>query len=270
MLESISQKPDKTPINVNGYGVRGTHSDIPIQIWDRLYYFDDDKIHFEAPINMNGKNITDVNKIEMDDLNVNKIVTTNLDVNGQIDMKCKKIVNLPYGQSNGEAINKEQYDALDSKFYAEIIALQNAEIIALQNSKIINWYYYTDNLKHNHTTRIKFQNNIDKHPFKSLNYYNTKLRISVSGSYHVIYTDNIKNATTFTIHDDTNNTTKFTTYVVNTRNFSQLTINAVINIQTHNGFGYSGIYFELSNNASGLPKLEGSTHSTFYIKYLHP
>ena len=124
-------------------------------------------------------------------------------------------------------------------------------------------------MKHNSNTKIKFHNNINKYPFKSLTDNDIKLRISESGSYHVIYTDNIKNATTFTIHDDTNNTTKFTTYVVNTRNFSQLTINAVINIQTHNGFGHSDIYFELSNNASGLPKLEGSTHSTFYIKYLH-
>ena len=181
-----------------------------------------------------------------------------------IDMKSKKIVNLPYGQSNGDAVNKEQYDALDTKLYAEIIELQNSI------SKINNWYYYTGNLKHNYTTKIKFHDNIDKHPFKSLSYDDTKLRISESGSYHVIYTDNIKNATTFTIHDDTNNTTKFTTSVVNTKNFSQLTINAVINIQTHNGFGHSDIYFELSNIVSGYPQLEGSTHSTFYIKYLHP
>ena len=41
------------------YGVRGTHSDIPIQTWDRLYYFHSVMLEFEAPINMNGKAIKD-------------------------------------------------------------------------------------------------------------------------------------------------------------------------------------------------------------------
>ena len=53
--DSVSQKPGKTPINVIVYGVRGTHSDIPIQIWDRLYYFHSGMLEFEAPINMNRK-----------------------------------------------------------------------------------------------------------------------------------------------------------------------------------------------------------------------
>ena len=58
--DSVSQKPDKTPINVIVYGVRGTHSDIPIQTWDRLYYFHSGMLEFEAPINMNGKAITNL------------------------------------------------------------------------------------------------------------------------------------------------------------------------------------------------------------------
>ena len=58
--DSVSQKPDKTPINVIVYGVRGTHSNIPIQIWDRLYYFHSGMLEFEAPINMNGKAITNL------------------------------------------------------------------------------------------------------------------------------------------------------------------------------------------------------------------
>ena len=58
--DSVSQKPDKTPINVIVYGVRGTHPDIPIQIWDRLYYFHTGMLEFEAPINMNGKAITNL------------------------------------------------------------------------------------------------------------------------------------------------------------------------------------------------------------------
>ena len=60
LKDTVSPKPDKTPINVIVYGVRGTHSDIPIQTWDRLYYFHSDMIEFEAPINMNGKAITNL------------------------------------------------------------------------------------------------------------------------------------------------------------------------------------------------------------------
>ena len=60
LKDTVSPKPDKTPINVIVYGVRGTHSDIPIQTWDRLYYFNSDMIEFEAPINMNGKAITNL------------------------------------------------------------------------------------------------------------------------------------------------------------------------------------------------------------------
>ena len=60
LKDSVSPKPDKTPINVIVYGVTGTHSDIPIQTWDRLYYFHNDMLEFEAPINMNGKAITNL------------------------------------------------------------------------------------------------------------------------------------------------------------------------------------------------------------------
>ena len=60
LKDSVSPKPDKTPINVIVCGVRGTHSDIPIQIWDKLYYFHSGMLEFEAPINMNGKAITNL------------------------------------------------------------------------------------------------------------------------------------------------------------------------------------------------------------------
>ena len=60
LKDSVSPKPDKTPINVIVYGVRGTHSDIPIQTWDRLYYFHSGMLEFEIPINMNGKAITNL------------------------------------------------------------------------------------------------------------------------------------------------------------------------------------------------------------------
>ena len=57
LKDSVSPKPDKTPINVTVYGVRGTHSDIPIQTWDKLYDINNGTLEFEIPINMNGKAI---------------------------------------------------------------------------------------------------------------------------------------------------------------------------------------------------------------------
>ena len=60
LKDSVSPKPDKTPINVIVYGVRGTHSDIPIQTWDKLYDINNGMLEFEAPINMNGKAITNL------------------------------------------------------------------------------------------------------------------------------------------------------------------------------------------------------------------
>ena len=60
LKDTVSPKPDKTSINVIVYGVKGTHSDIPIQTWDRLYYFHSGMLEFEAPINMNGKAITNL------------------------------------------------------------------------------------------------------------------------------------------------------------------------------------------------------------------
>ena len=60
LKDSVSPKPDKTPINVIVYGVRGTHSDIPIQTWDKLYDINNSILEFEVPINMNGKAITNL------------------------------------------------------------------------------------------------------------------------------------------------------------------------------------------------------------------
>ena len=70
----------KTTIYVIVYGVTGIHSDVPIQVWDRLYYFDkdDEQITFET----------------------------------SIDMKSKKIVNLANGTANSDAVNKSQLDVL--------------------------------------------------------------------------------------------------------------------------------------------------------------
>ena len=60
LKDTVSPKPDKTSINVIVYGVKGTHSDIPIQIWDKLYDINNGTLEFEIPKNMNGKAITNL------------------------------------------------------------------------------------------------------------------------------------------------------------------------------------------------------------------
>ena len=60
LKDSVSPKPDKTSINVIVYGVKGTHSDIPIQTWDKLYDINNNILEFEIPINMNKKAITNL------------------------------------------------------------------------------------------------------------------------------------------------------------------------------------------------------------------
>ena len=210
---------------------------------------------------MNNKDITSVDKIYAEYINVN-----HFNVNSQIDMNFKKIVNLPYGQSNGDAVNKEQYDAFNTNLMDEIITLQN------EIDKISKWYYFTDQLKHDNETIVKFPSDIDKYPFKSVDDDNTKLRILLSGYYHVIYVDNCKYGGKFQIYDDTNGTTKFITGIVNTDTFSQFTINAVINVQTHDGFSHADIKLKAIKTVSSNPdpQLDGTDDSSVYIKYLHP
>ena len=47
----------KTDIYVVVYGVKGYQNDVSIHLWDRLYDFDNDVVNFEAPIDMNNKQI---------------------------------------------------------------------------------------------------------------------------------------------------------------------------------------------------------------------
>ena len=54
-----------TQIFVVVYGVAGTQSDVDVRLWDRYFYIDDKKIHFEAPIDMVNKDIENVNDLSI-------------------------------------------------------------------------------------------------------------------------------------------------------------------------------------------------------------
>ena len=69
-----------------------------MNLWDRFYYYDNASVKYEASIDMNKKDINDVNKI----------VTNGLDVNGQIDVKCNKIKGVGDGTANSDAVNEAQ------------------------------------------------------------------------------------------------------------------------------------------------------------------
>ena len=62
----------KTDIYVVVYGVEGLGNDVESIIWDRYFYVDDKKIHFEAPIDMVNKDIENVNDLSINnELNMN-------------------------------------------------------------------------------------------------------------------------------------------------------------------------------------------------------
>ena len=92
----------QTIIYVVVYGVKGQVNNISVNLWDRFYYYDNSSVKYEASIDMNKKDITDVNKI----------TTGDLDVNGQTDIKGNKIIGVGNGTSNSDAVNKSQLDEL--------------------------------------------------------------------------------------------------------------------------------------------------------------
>ena len=55
-----SKTDPKTTIYVVVYGVKGKVNNVSVGLWDRLYYYDNDSINYEVPIDMKGKKIMGV------------------------------------------------------------------------------------------------------------------------------------------------------------------------------------------------------------------
>ena len=55
-----SKTDPQTTINVVVYGVKGNFDDVSVDLWDRLYYYNNESIKYEVPIDMKGKKITGV------------------------------------------------------------------------------------------------------------------------------------------------------------------------------------------------------------------
>ena len=189
----------QTTIYVVVYGVKGHVNNVSVNLWDRFYYYDNDSVKYEASIDMNKKDITDVNKI----------VSNDLDVNGQTDIKGNKIIGVGDGAADDDAVNKSQLDAVETQVTTvNDKVTQNKTDIATINTNN-GYYYFTDQLKHVNIKTVKFPA-VDNYRYSAVN--NSEfLTITLDGLYQIIYTDFYTRRGQFIIHDDTNGNNLFVT-----------------------------------------------------------
>ena len=168
LKDTVSPKPDKTSINVIVYGVKGTHSDIPIQTWDKLYDINNGTLKFEIPINMNGKAITNLKDPQPSDASyaasvnfVNKTVNgSNVIINGIIDNKIQ--------ESEERSIQAtQQENAFKKVMDDDLFIIEDDDIVSFG---IVEKDFHRVNQK-THEFKISYDS--------SIGYYSTRLGISV-------------------------------------------------------------------------------------------
>ena len=201
---------------------------------------------------------------------VNKITTGSLDVNGQIDVKGNKIIGVGNGTANSDAVNKEQLDAVETQVKSEVATVNNQVTQNKNDITTINTnhsYYFTNQLKHNNRSFVKFPSGINSYPF-TLGSDQFKFRILLDGHYHIIYTDFYKNSGQFKVHDITNGNDLFVMNLDKQSNWTPITINAIVPITIDNGFNHVDIQLKFGVFDDAI--FDGAGYSTFYIRYLHP
>ena len=168
LKDTVSPKPDKTSINVIVYGVKGTHSDIPIQTWDKLYDINNGTLEFEIPINMNGKAITNLKDPQASDASyaasvnfVNNVVNgSNVIINGIIDRKIQ--------ESEERSIQAtQQENAFKKVMDDDLFIIEDDDIVSFG---IVEKDFHRVNKK-THEFKISYDS--------SIGYYSTRLCISV-------------------------------------------------------------------------------------------
>ena len=157
LKDTVSPKPDKTSINVIVYGVKGTHSDIPIQTWDKLYDINNGTLEFEIPINMNGNAITNL-KDPKDD---QATYATNVKfVTDSIDKKIQ--------ESEERSIQAtQQENAFKKVMDDDLFIIEDDDIVSFG---IVEKDFHRVNQK-THEFKISYDS--------SIGYYSTRLGISV-------------------------------------------------------------------------------------------
>ena len=171
----------QTTIYVVVYGVKGQVNNVSVNLWDRFYYYDNDSVKYEASIDMNKKDIT----------NVNKITTGDLDVNGQTDIKGNKIIGVGNDTANSDAVNKSQLDELVTYVKTQVANLTDRiirDVNLIRNSLTkLQYYYFTDQLRHDNSKTVKFPE-LNSYPYSAVN-NSEYLTITLDGHYQIIYTD---------------------------------------------------------------------------------
>ena len=116
-----------TQIFVVVYGVYGTQNDVDIQVWDRYFYIDDKKIHFEAPIDMVDKDIENVN---------------NLSINNELNMNNRQIKNLGDGNEDSDGINVKQLNGMETNITNYVTGeFGKVNPVLKNNSDLIKFIY---------------------------------------------------------------------------------------------------------------------------------
>ena len=107
-IQLKSKNDPQTVIYVIVYGVIGIHSDVPILVWDRFFYYDQDKkdINFETKIDMNNN----------------------------------QIIGLVDGTEDNHAVTLKQLNELKYQIITN-------SIIGLEPFKLLEYYYFTDNIQ---------------------------------------------------------------------------------------------------------------------------
>ena len=174
--------------------------------------------------------------------------------NESIDMGNNKITGVADGTKNSDAINKLQLDAIETKIISEI-------------EKRTNYYYYTDDLKHNNSKTVKFPT-INKYPFSTQSGVGNEHRfiINLDGYYHIIYTDYYKGSGIFKIQHDSPSDPVICNISLNNKiDWTPITINCVARVQKQGNKTTKLIFYVTGNTAI----LDGNGYSTLFIKFLH-
>ena len=149
-----------TQIYVVVYGVAGTQNDVDARLWDRYFYVDGKKIHFEAPIDMVDKDIENVN---------------NLSINNELTMNNKQIKKLGDGIENTDGVNVKQLNDLETKVTSEIgkvnpVLKNNSDFIKFiyrnlirndSKSLLIKELYFPDSVQGRTQNNYTYQTNGD-------------------------------------------------------------------------------------------------------------
>ena len=116
-----------TEIYVVVYGVAGTQNDVDVRLWDRYFYIDDKKIHFEAPIDMVNKDIENVN---------------DLSINNEFNMNNRQIKNVGDGNENGDVVNVKQLNEMETNVMNYVTGeIGKVNPVLNNNSDLIKFIY---------------------------------------------------------------------------------------------------------------------------------